>query len=46
MQIGGITLKTGVELGRDITLDQLRADYDAVFLGIGLQGVNGLRAAE
>jgi glutamate synthase (NADPH/NADH) small chain len=45
LQIGGITLKTGVELGRDITLDQLRADHDAVFLGIGLQGVNGLRAA-
>jgi dihydropyrimidine dehydrogenase (NAD+) subunit PreT len=45
MQIGGITLKTGVELGRDVTLDQLRADFDAVFLGIGLQGVNALRAA-
>ncbi len=45
LQIGGITVKTGVELGRDITLDQLRADYDAVFLGIGLQGVNALRAA-
>ncbi len=45
LQIGGITLKTGVELGRDVTLDQLRAEYDAVFLGIGLQGVNALRAA-
>ena len=45
MQIGGITLKTGVELGRDVTLDQLRADFDAVFLGIGLQGVNALRTA-
>jgi dihydropyrimidine dehydrogenase (NAD+) subunit PreT len=45
MQIGGITLKTGVEMGRDVTLDQLRADFDAVFLGIGLQGVNALRAA-
>ena len=38
LQIGGITLKTGVELGRDLTLDQLRADHDAVFLGIGLAG--------
>ena len=45
LQIGGITVRTGVELGRDITLDQLRAEYDAVFLGIGLQGVNALRAA-
>ena len=45
MQIGGITLKTGVELGPDITLEQLRAEHDAVFLGIGLQGVNALRVA-
>ncbi|MFZ1471161.1 MAG: NAD(P)-dependent oxidoreductase [Paracoccaceae bacterium] len=45
LQIGGITVKTGVEMGRDITLDQLRQDFDAVFLGIGLQGVNALRAA-
>ena len=44
LSIGGITLRTGVELGRDITLDGLRQDHDAVFLGIGLQGVNALRA--
>ena len=44
LQIGGITVKTGVELGRDIQLDDLRRDYDAVFLGVGLQGVNALRA--
>ncbi len=44
LQIGGITVKTGVELGRDITLDGLRAAHDAVFLGLGLQGVNALRA--
>ncbi len=44
LRIGGITLRTGVELGRDVTLDGLRAEYDAVFLGIGLQGVNALRA--
>ena len=44
LQIGGITVRTGVELGKDISLDQLREDYDAVFLGIGLQGVNRLRA--
>jgi glutamate synthase (NADPH/NADH) small chain len=40
--IGGITIRTGIALGRDITLDELRSDYDAVFLGIGLAGVNAL----
>lgn len=44
LKIGGIEVKTGIELGRDVTLDQLRAEYDAVFLGIGLGGVNALRA--
>ena len=44
LQIGGIEIRTGVELGRDVTLEQLQADYDAVFLGIGLAGVNALRA--
>jgi dihydropyrimidine dehydrogenase (NAD+) subunit PreT len=44
LKIGGITVQTGVELGRDVSLDSLRADYDAVFLGIGLGGVNALRA--
>ena len=41
LKIGGITIKAG-ELGRDISLSQLQADYDAVFLGIGLGGVNAL----
>ena len=45
LKIGGITVKTGVALGRDITLPRLQADYDAVFLGIGLAGVNALRSA-
>ena len=45
LQIGGITVQTGVELGRDVTLDGLLASHDAVFLGIGLGGVNALRAA-
>jgi len=44
LQIGGITLKTGVELGPDITLEDLRKTHDAVFLGLGLQGTNTLRA--
>ncbi|AGT09351.1 NAD(P)-dependent oxidoreductase [Paracoccus aminophilus] len=42
--IGGISVETGKALGRDLSLDKLRADYDAVFLGLGLQGVNALRA--
>ncbi len=29
-------------LGRDVTLSELRQRYDAVFLGFGLSGVNGL----
>ncbi len=44
LQIGGIEIRTGVELGRDVSLDQLTGAYDAVFLGIGLAGVNALRA--
>lgn len=44
LRIGGIEVRTGVALGRDLSLDDLRRDYDAVFLGIGLQGVNSLRA--
>ncbi len=42
LQIGGITVQNGSALGRDVTLDTLRADYDAVFLGMGLGGVNAL----
>ncbi len=40
--IGGITLRHGMTLGRDITLDGLRGEFDAVFLGMGLGGVNAL----
>lgn len=42
MQIGGITLRQGWELGRDGSVASLRSEFDAVFLGIGLAGVNGL----
>ena len=42
MQIGGIDLQSGVALGRDVTLETLKAEYDAVFLGLGLGGVNAL----
>ncbi len=46
LSIGGITVKTGLQLGRDITLNQLAAEFDAVFLGLGLAGVNALGIAE
>ena len=34
--IGGIETKTGVEIGKDLTLDQLEKAHDAVFFGAGL----------
>ena len=43
MQIGGIELRTGQRLGHELMLDDLRRDFDAVFLGVGLAGVNALR---
>ena len=42
LSIGGITVEHGKALGRDITLGELRQSYDAVFLGMGLAGVNAL----
>ncbi|TDQ83225.1 glutamate synthase (NADPH/NADH) small chain [Dongia mobilis] len=42
LALGGITVRTGQALGRDITLEALRRDYDAVFLAMGLGGVNAL----
>jgi len=40
--IGGIEMRAGTALGRHISLRELREQYDAVFLGFGLAGVNGL----
>ena len=43
MSIGGITLVPNRPLGTaDLTLESLQSDYDAVFLAIGLGGVNAL----
>jgi len=42
LSIGGIEVRTGVALGKDFSLADLRAKHDAVFLGFGLAGVNGL----
>jgi glutamate synthase (NADPH/NADH) small chain len=42
LSIGGIEVRTGVALGRDLSLSQLCRSYDAVFLAVGLAGVNQL----
>ena len=31
----GVTIRCGTEIGKDITLDTIRNDYDAVFIGTG-----------
>jgi glutamate synthase (NADPH/NADH) small chain len=36
LSIGGINIQYGQALGRDISLDQLRREYDAVFLAFGV----------
>jgi dihydropyrimidine dehydrogenase (NAD+) subunit PreT len=40
--IGGIEIRLGQTLGRDLHLADLRDRFDAVFLGFGLGGVNDL----
>jgi glutamate synthase (NADPH/NADH) small chain len=42
MDLGGIEIKTGMALGRDLTLGNLQKDFDAVFLAVGLAGVRAL----
>jgi len=42
LEIGGIDVRLGHRLGRDITLTELRRQHDAVFLAVGLGGVNAL----
>ena len=46
LDVGGIKLRTGVRLGTDVTLADLRRDFDAVFLGLGLGAVNALGLGE
>mgnify|MGYP002622287045 CR=1 FL=1 len=43
LSIGGIEVKNGVTFGKDVTLDALRKEFDAVFLGFGLGDVNSLQ---
>lgn len=40
--IGGISVKHGKALGKQVMLEKLVAEHDAVFLGMGLSGVNAL----
>lgn len=42
LSIGGIEVRNNAALGREISLDDLRQEYDAVFLGVGLGTVNEL----
>lgn len=42
LSIGGIAWEGNRALGENLHLSDLRRDYDAVFLGLGLAGVNAL----
>ena len=42
LSIGGIEVRHAQKLGANLSLDDLRRDYAAVFLAIGLSGVNAL----
>jgi dihydropyrimidine dehydrogenase (NAD+) subunit PreT len=44
LSVGGIDVLDGQMLGRDFTLAELKEKHDAVFLGIGLGGVNVFHA--
>lgn len=44
LQIGGISVRNGMRLGHELSLSALQEEFDAVFLAIGLGGVNALRA--
>ncbi|MBU6502407.1 MAG: NAD(P)-dependent oxidoreductase [Burkholderiales bacterium] len=46
LSIGGIEVRNNTRLGVDVQLDALTRDYDAVFLGLGLAGVNAIGIAE
>ncbi len=42
LSVGGIEVRTGIALGGELSLAQLCRGHDAVFLGVGLAGVNAL----
>jgi len=42
LDMGGIDVHCGKRVGKDVTLEQLEKDYDAVFWGIGTQAGKGV----
>lgn len=44
LAIGGIAIEHGKALGSSLSLEGLKSEFDAVFLAVGLQGVNALGA--
>jgi dihydropyrimidine dehydrogenase (NAD+) subunit PreT len=42
LSIGGITVEHSKALGKKLKLKDIQSEFDAVFLGLGLQGVNDL----
>ena len=46
LSIGGIETQCNVSLGKDIKLSELKSEFDAVFLGIGMGDVNQLEIGE
>ena len=40
----GVTIKTNTEVGKDVTWDNLKKDYDACVLAVGLTEPNSVRA--
>jgi len=40
----GVTIKTGVEVGKDVSWDDLKKNYDACVLAVGLTEPNSVRA--
>jgi glutamate synthase (NADPH/NADH) small chain len=45
LDIGGVEVRGNTALGIDLSLDELRSEYDAVFLAFGLGSVNELGLA-
>ena len=43
MCTNGMQIKTGITIGKDITLNQLNAEYDAIYMAIGAQKAVPLR---
>ena len=39
----GVEIKTGIQVGKDITLEEMKKEYDAVFIGTGAHGGMRLR---